>query len=150
MKHFILLVCLLFGMVFFSFSPSLKKTKNSYSLLDTIKGTDSIFLDTIALDVTLYQKSANACYYHDKFNGRKTASGAIFNNSELTCAHKKLPFGTLLKVTSLQTGKSVIVKVTDRGPFSKGKDIDLSKKAFKAIAPKRYGGHIAVSIEIIK
>ena len=74
----------------------------------------------------------------------------IFNNKELTCAHKTLPFGTKLKVTSIKTGKSVIVTVTDRGPFAKGRHIDLSKKAFMLIAPNKYGGHIMVKIEIIK
>lgn len=111
---------------------------------------DTIVVDTIDFNVVMFHENAHASYYHDKFTGRKTASGSIFDNNKLTCAHKTLKFGTKLKVTSKATGKSVKVTVTDRGPFSKGKDIDLSKKAFMKIAPKTYGGHITVDIEIIK
>jgi rare lipoprotein A len=115
------------------------------SCFDTVKA-----IDTLYFNIKMYREKANACYYHDKFNGKRTASGTVFNNKGYTCAHKTLPFGTQLKVTSIKTGKFVNVMVTDRGPFSKGKDIDLTKTAFMAIAPKSYGGHISVRIEIIK
>ena len=131
-------------------SPKHRKFKNLTVLQDTVKVADTIVMDTIDFNVVLYKEEAHASYYHDKFTGRRTASGAIFNNNELTCAHKTLPFGTKLKVTSIKTGKSVIVTVTDRGPFAKGRHIDLSKKAFMLIAPNKYGGHIMVKIEIIK
>lgn len=131
-------------------SPKHRKFKNLTFLQDTVKVADTIVIDTIDFNVVLYKEEAHASYYHDKFTGRRTASGAIFNNKELTCAHKTLPFGTKLKVTALKTGKSVIVTVTDRGPFTKGRHIDLSKKAFMLIAPNKYGGHIMVKIEIIK
>ncbi len=131
-------------------SPKHRKFKNLTVLQDTVKVADTIVMDTIDFNVVLYKEEAHASYYHDKFTGRRTASGAIFNNKELTCAHKTLPFGTKLKVTSIKTGKSVIVTVTDRGPFAKGRHIDLSKKAFMLIAPNKYGGHIMVKIEIIK
>src|SRR5690554_7409697 len=58
---------------------------------------------------SLYKSEVFACYYHNKFNGRKTASGEVFSNKKLTAAHKKLPFGTLVKVTNPQNKKSVIV-----------------------------------------
>ena len=61
-----------------------------------------------------------ASYYNKKFNGRKTASGEVYYARNMTCAHLKLPFGAKLKVTNLRNRKSVIVKVNDRGPFSKG------------------------------
>ena len=131
-------------------SPKHKKFKKNTTFQDTVKVTDTIVVDTIDFNIVMYKENAHASYYHDKFTGRRTASGAIFNNNELTCAHKTLPFGTKLKVTSVETGKSVKVKVTDRGPFIKGRHLDLSKKAFMKIAPKRYGGHIKVNIEIIK
>jgi rare lipoprotein A len=126
------------------------KVKNKLLFNDTIKAVDTIVIDTIDYDLVPFQENAHASYYHDRFTGRRTASGAIFNNKELTCAHKTLPFGTKLRVTSIKTGKSVDVKVTDRGPFVKGRHIDLSKKAFMLIAPDKYGGHIRVNIEIIK
>lgn len=118
--------------------------------IDSVKITDTIVVDTLDFNLELYQEKAHASYYHDKFTGRRTASGAIFNNNALTCAHKTLPFGTRLKVTSVKTGKSVEVTVTDRGPFTKGRHLDLSKKAFMKIAPTRYAGHIVVKMEIIK
>lgn len=70
-----------------------------------------------------------ASYYGDSVNGHKTANGEIFHNKKLTAAHKKLPFGSLVKVTALWNGKSVIVRINDRGPYPKGRIIDLSKSA---------------------
>lgn len=67
-----------------------------------------------------------ASYYHTKFLGRKTANGETFKRGEYTCAHKTLPFGTLLEVENTKTGRWVIVRVNDRGPFSKNRVIDLS------------------------
>lgn len=93
---------------------------------------------------------AKASYYGKKHHGKKTASGEVFDMNKLTAAHKKLKFGTLVKVTSITTNKSVVVRINDRGPFIKGRDIDLSKSAFFQIAPKKYGGSIKVKLEIIK
>jgi rare lipoprotein A len=125
-----------------------KKQSQKIKVLDTIKKRDSITKPVEKLE--MYHKSAHASYYADKFTGRRTASGTIFHNTDMTCAHRKLPFGTKLKVTSLATGKVVYVTVTDRGPFSKTKNIDLSKSSFMKIAPKMYGGHINVDLEIVK
>lgn len=97
-----------------------------------------------------YDKKAVASYYADKFNGKKTASGETFSNNKLTAAHKKLPFGTKVKVTNLANDKFVIVVVNDRGPFGGGRDIDLSKKAFMEIADNKNHGELKVSLEIAK
>lgn len=70
-----------------------------------------------------------ASYYGDDFNGKKTANGEIFDSNALTAAHKSYPFNTKLKVTNLKNGKSVIVRVNDRGPHVKGRQLDLSKQA---------------------
>lgn len=77
----------------------------------------------------VYKSTAVASYYADKFHGRKTSNGEIFNMYALTAAHKTLPFNTKVKVTNLTNGKSVIVRINDRGPFVKGREIDLSKAA---------------------
>ena len=98
----------------------------------------------------LFKKDAHASYYADRFTGRKTASGRIFNNQKYTAAHRKLPFGTKVRVTNEKNGKSVVVEITDRGPFTKGKDIDLTKKAFMEIAGSRYGGHLVVTIDVVQ
>lgn len=100
-------------------------------------------------NLKLYKEKAHASYYHDKFTGRKTASGKKFDNNKLTAAHKKLPFGTKLKITNVLNKKSTIVEVTDRGPFVKGREIDLSKKAFMDIASNKNSGAINVKIEIL-
>lgn len=70
-----------------------------------------------------------ASYYTDRFDGRTTASGEIFDNEELVGSHKKLSFGTMVKVTNLANGRSVVVRINDRGPYAHGRIIDVSKKA---------------------
>ena len=75
-----------------------------------------------------------ASYYGGSWHGKKTANGEIFNENSLTAAHKTLPFGTRVKVTNLDNGKSVVVRINNRGPYSKGRVIDLSKAAFSRIA----------------
>lgn len=97
-----------------------------------------------------YDKKATVCYYADKFNGRKTANGETFSNSKLTAAHKKLPFGTKVRVTNIANDKSVIVTINDRGPFSAGLDIDLSKKAFMGITDNKNHGRLKVILEVAK
>ena len=96
------------------------------------------------------KSNAETSYYHDKFNGKKTASGEKFSNSKLTAAHRNLPFGTNLKVTNLANNKSVIVEVNDRGPSKKSREIDLSKKAFMEITDNKNHGTLRVRIEIVK
>lgn len=78
-------------------------------------------------------ETGRASYYADKFEGRKTANGEIFNQSKNTAAHKTLPFGTKVTVKNLKNGRSVKVRINDRGPFVAGRIIDLSKKAAKKI-----------------
>jgi rare lipoprotein A len=74
-----------------------------------------------------------ASYYAESYNGRKTANGEIYQSSEMTAAHKKLPFGTKVKVTNLANGKTVKVRVNDRGPFVAGRIIDLTRAAAKKL-----------------
>lgn len=74
-----------------------------------------------------------ASWYGPKFHGRKTASGEIFDMYKFTAAHKTLPFGTRLRVTNPENGRSVVVKINDRGPFVRGRDIDLSYAAARKI-----------------
>lgn len=97
-----------------------------------------------------YKKNAHASYYAEKFHGRRTASGRIYDMNKLTAAHKTLPFGTKVKVTNEKNGKTVIVEITDRGPFVRGREIDLSKKAFFTIASSSGAGYINVTLEILQ
>ena len=74
-----------------------------------------------------------ASYYGAKFDGRRTASGETFDSSALTAAHRTLPFGTLVKVTNLASGRSVVLRINDRGPFVSGRVIDLSLAAARRL-----------------
>lgn len=112
---------------------------------------DSIRIDSASgTTLKLFKDSVHASYYHDKFNGRMTASGQIFNNEKLTAAHKKLKFGTQVLVTNPINNKSVIVTINDRGPFVRGREIDLSKKAFMEISHSTRRGYIQVKLEVIQ
>ena len=81
---------------------------------------------------TFFQKG-KASYYSDKLHGRKTANGEQYNKNALTGAHRNLPFNTVVKVTNTQNKKSVIIRINDRGPFIKGRVIDLSRAAAQKI-----------------
>ena len=86
-----------------------------------------------------------ASWYGPGFQGRKTANGERFNTSEMTAAHKTLPFNTLVKVTNLSNGVSTVVRINDRGPFIRGRIIDLSKAAKNEL---QMGGLAEVKIEL--
>lgn len=96
----------------------------------------------------MYKENVVASFYADKFNGRRTASGEIFDTNGYTAAHKTLPFGTVLKVTNLDNGKSVNVRVNDRGPFVQGREIDVSKAAASEL-DMIGSGTAKVSLEIV-
>jgi rare lipoprotein A len=80
-----------------------------------------------------------ASWYGAFHHGRRTASGEIFNQNALTAAHRSLPFGTRLRVTNHQTGRSTVVRVNDRGPFKANRIIDLSRAAAQAIGLQGVG-----------
>jgi rare lipoprotein A len=96
-----------------------------------------------------YTETGKASFYALKYQFRKTASGERFNQLAKTAAHKSLPFGTKVKVTNTKNGKSVVVKVNDRGPFIKGRIIDLTRSAFSAIGNTE-SGILNVNIEVVK
>jgi rare lipoprotein A len=74
-----------------------------------------------------------ASYYAHELQGRRTASGARYDGNALTCAHPSAPFGMRLRVTDVETGRSVVVTVNDRGPFTKGRVVDLSLAAARRL-----------------
>jgi len=95
-----------------------------------------------------YKETGKASFYADKYQSRKTASGERFDQSALTAAHKKLPFDTNVKVTNVENGKSIVVRINDRGPFVRGRVIDLSRSAFSKIGYTS-AGVINVKIEVV-
>ncbi|HYN79062.1 MAG TPA: septal ring lytic transglycosylase RlpA family protein [Lamprocystis sp. (in: g-proteobacteria)] len=78
-------------------------------------------------------QSGMASFYHDRFHGRRTASGAAYNKNAHSAAHKSLPLGTQVRVTDARSGRSVVVRINDRGPYARGRVIDLSRAAANEI-----------------
>lgn len=76
-----------------------------------------------------YRAEGKASYYSSRHHGRRTASGERFNMHALTAAHRSLPFGSRVKVTNLRNQRSVVVRINDRGPYARGRIIDVSRKA---------------------
>ena len=111
-------------------------------------------IDSVAmvkdLKVKPFKVNAHASYYHDKLNGRRTASGKPFDNKKLTAAHRTFPFGTQLRLTNTANNKSVVVTVTDRGPFTKSREIDITKAAFMQIATNKNSGSVNITIEVVQ
>ena len=83
--------------------------------------------------------TGKASWYGPGFHGRKTANGEIFNMNAMTAAHKTLPMGTRLQVENAQTGETLIVRINDRGPYIKGRDLDLSKHAAARLGIEEQG-----------
>lgn len=156
-KLLIILIALL-GTSFFAQSILSGKKEAKIITKDTVKKPKLSEKDLVVTDSATaykgkfkpYKKTARASYYANKFHGRRTASGRIYDMNKLTAAHKTLPFGTKIRATNIATGKTVVVEITDRGPFVRGREIDLSKKAFFTIASSSGAGYINVCLEILQ
>ena len=98
---------------------------------------------------TGWTQQGTASWYGKKFHGRKTASGEIYDMNKLTAAHPSLPFGTVVRVTGLKNGKSTVVRINDRGPWIRGRIIDLSYAAAEQIDMIQ-AGLLEVEIEVLK
>lgn len=129
-------------------SSKIQTKKNTHKSYSTKSNSNTTKGNTTSKGKS-FKKNAIASYYHDKFNGRSTANGEKFNNNKLTAAHKTLALGTVVRVTNVVNSKSVVVTINDRGPFTKGREIDLSKKAFFEISDKTTHGTLNVNIEIL-
>ena len=105
--------------------------------------------ESVSIDPKDVYQIGIASYYGRRFHGRKTANGERFDLHEMTAAHRVLPLGSVIRVTNLENGKSVAVKVNDRGPFVRGKILDLSFGAATALDMVRRG-RAKVMIEIIQ
>src|SRR5690606_20499616 len=105
-------------------------------------------LEALEDEVEVVHEKTLASYYHDKFNGRKTASGSIFNYYIDTAALVTVPVGTKVRVTDLINSKEIIVELNDRGPCIKGRQLDLSKRAYLELAQNKNSGVLNVKIEV--
>lgn len=113
----------------------------------TLKSIDTVGITHNKISKTKIDTGL-ATFYGNMWHGRRTASGLPYHKDSLTCAHRNYPFGTKLKVTNLKNGKSVVVKVTDRGPHVRYRIIDLSTAAAKQISMIA-DGVVKVSVEYI-
>jgi rare lipoprotein A len=95
-----------------------------------------------------FQEFGLASYYGQRWDGKTTANGEKLNLRELTAAHKSLPFNSIVKVTDLDTGKSIIVRINDRGPYVRGRIIDLTDSAAKKLGIL-HKGIAKVKIEVL-
>ena len=156
MKNTLLILFVTTMLSFNLYSFSLKNYKLKLhsvptSYQDTVKKGSSnldILVSELNFNYKLHKRKAHASYYANKFNGKRTASGEKFSNDKLTAAHRTLPFGTKLRITNPINGKNLIVKVNDRGPFVRGREIDLSRRAFMELTTNKRGGEMDVIIEV--
>ncbi len=103
----------------------------------------------VAVGSVRYQLRGQASWYGGYFHGRKTASGERYNQNALTAAHKTLRFGTRVRVTNLNNGRSVVVRINDRGPFIRGRIIDMSRRGAQAIGLTS-SGVAPVRVDVLK
>lgn len=96
-----------------------------------------------------FVQNGKASWYGRRFHGKRTASGERYNMNAMTAAHRKLPFHTIVRVTRKSGGRSVVVRINDRGPFIKGRIIDLSRAAASRLNMLR-AGVVDVRVEVIK
>ncbi len=122
-----------------------RRTEKAEGKQDLVK--DSVAVKSGPGGAPVIEQRGEASYYGRRFRGRKTASGRPFQPRGLTAAHPTLPLGTQATVTNLDNGKSVHVTVTDRGPYARGRDIDLSKTAAERIDIHHKNGAAPVQID---
>ncbi|CAN5901571.1 septal ring lytic transglycosylase RlpA family protein [soil metagenome] len=96
-----------------------------------------------------YKEEGKASYYANHYQGKTMANGQPYRKGKLIAAHKQMPFGTKVKVTNLDTGRSVKVVITDRGPFVRGRVIDLSRKAARRVGMID-AGVVPVKVKVIR
>ena len=127
----------------------MKKNKNLYMIKFQIIITSVLlFLVTNIYSQNKYSQYGLASFYADKFEGHITANGEKYSHLKLTASHLTLPFNTKVKVTNLSNNKSVVVRINDRGPFVKGRIIDLSKSAAKKLDFVKIGV-VKVKVEVV-
>jgi rare lipoprotein A (peptidoglycan hydrolase) len=110
---------------------------------------DSVTTNTTAAGATVFEQVGEASFYDKGFRGIRAANGEKFDQWKRTAAHPTLPLGTHATVTNLENEKAVKVQITDRGPYAKGRDLDLSKRAAKEIGLAKKEGEIPVKIEAV-
>ena len=144
MTKFVLLILVLISVLLYSCASTgngRNSAQGSQSARDSLRKDRN----QATADYIIY---GEASYYAEKFHGKATASGEIFDMNALTAAHKTLPFGTVCRITNLENSRQVIIKINDRGPFIENRILDLSKGAARKLDAIK-SGVIDVKIEIL-
>ena len=139
-------------------SPALAEFETSFTALAAAEIPAAVAPAPGAVDITAIEPPLEdageslgagvASYYGKRFAGRPTASGEIFNPGQMTAAHRTLPFGSKVRVTNPRNGKSVVVRINDRGPFHKGRTIDVSRAAADELGLVQRG-HGSVDLHLL-
>ena len=116
--------------------PYMKRLLGACALLSLLAGCAS---QSGTVDPHGYDQTGVASYYGARHHGKRTASGERFDQHSLTAAHRQLPFGTRVKITNLGNNDSVVVRINDRGPYSRGRLIDVSREAAEQLGMLRTG-----------
>lgn len=124
------------------------KIEEEYSQDSITADEETNLVNTTMVDF-IPKGEMKASWYGPKFHGKSTANGEIYDQMAFTAAHKNLKFGTLLRLTNLKNGKSVVVRINDRGPYIHGRDLDLSKAAAESLEMMN-PGVIKIKVEEIK
>ncbi|HEY9663162.1 MAG TPA: septal ring lytic transglycosylase RlpA family protein, partial [Allocoleopsis sp.] len=126
----------------------LRRQLGNAAPLQSVSGDPGVNATQISLGPIQFSLTGMASWYGPGFDGNYSASGEVFNQNALTAAHRTLPFGTLVRVTNLDTGLSVVVRINDRGPFSYDRVIDLSTAAAQTIGLVQ-SGVAPVNLEVV-
>lgn len=144
LKYFITIITIITTLGLFNIDDTTATISN-----ETIIDTEAIELNIEKQEpiIKIEERAPmRASWYGPKFHGKLAANGEIYDQMALTAAHKTLPFGTMLKLTNPSNGKSVLVRINDRGPYIEGRHIDLSKAAAIAVGSLEKGV-ITVNVE---
>jgi rare lipoprotein A (peptidoglycan hydrolase) len=132
-----------------------EKVKQKVARSEKAEGRQDLVKDAVTVKTAVngqpvVEQFGEASYYGPGFHGKKTATGEKFDQNDLTAAHPTLPLGTQATVTNLETGDSVNVTINDRGPYVKGRDIDLSKRAAKELGMTKNGvAPVKIEAEVV-
>lgn len=149
----IILILVLISLLGFSYvvneTESTEISKNKVNLGNQNQNQNPQFSQLVPVITYKPLGIMKASWYGPGFHGRKTANGEIYNQFELTAAHKSLKFGTLLRLKNFENNKSIIVRINDRGPYIEGRDLDLSYASARALGILKPGVR-KVKVELVQ
>ncbi len=134
------------GVFYFWVDAQNQDTPRRVDFAVSVQPTDSV----ITTPIKIFRQTGIASYYAKKFNGRRTASGERYSGRKLTAAHRTLPFGTLVRVSDAKTGKWLVVRINDRGPYNRKRIIDLSYEAARQLGITKGAGLLKVKIRVVE